>query len=251
MIFKKKEYEQTIDETKSIQIISCNNAYYGDSLEGSYMDEFKKTELDHTMSFYDTNNKWYLGLRHRDKLDLFTVMGFSNLWEQPANTIYGLGVNILYVDSDSTEEEKLALFNQLLIGNERCTILDIDTMKSKTTHELGFSSSYLRLGKVLEFFKAFDNENLGYDLVIMRVHTPNHSQYFPFRWTRELMEVVTDVIVLKENIIFEEDEGLGESAYKNWFIEKLGLRDMLKAEESDYEMEIDEEELNEIMEKVI
>ena len=187
----------------------------------------------------------------RDKLDLFTVMSFGNLYEQPVNKMYGSGVNILYVDGDSTEEEKLALFNQLLIGNERCTMLDIDTMKSKTTHELGFSSSYLNLEKVLEFFKAFDNENLGYDLVIMRVHQPKGSQRFPFRWTREFMEVVTDVIVLKENIIFEEDEGLGESDYKNWFIKKLGLRDMVKAEESDYEMEIDEEELNEIMEKVI
>ena len=251
MIIEKKEYKQTIDETKNIQTISCNDAYYGDSIDESYMNEFKKTELGHTVAFYNTSNKWYLGLRHRDKLDLFTVMGFSNLWEQPANTIYGLGVNILYVDGDSTEEEKLALFNQLLIGNERYTMLDLDTMKSQTTHKLEFSKSYLKLGKVLEFFKAFDNENLGYDLVLMRVHQPYSTTHFPFRWTREFMEVVTDVIVLKENIIFEEDEGLGESDYKNWFIKKLGLRDMVKAEESDYEMEIDEEELNEIMEKVI
>ena len=44
MIIEKKEYKQTIDETKNIQTISCNNAYYGDSLDGSYMDEFEKTE---------------------------------------------------------------------------------------------------------------------------------------------------------------------------------------------------------------
>jgi hypothetical protein len=223
------------------------------------MDEFKKTELNHQIGFYHTSNKWFLGLRHRDKLDLFTVMGFYNLYEQPANTIYGSGVSILYVDGDSTEEEKLALFNQLLIGNERTTMLDLDTMKSQSKNKLKFSKSYLKLEKVLEFFKAFDNENLGYDLVLMRVHSPINSHHFPFRWTREFMEVVTDVIVLKENISFEEDEyvaNLGSNGqvvryYKNWFIEKLGLRDMLRAEESDYEMEIDEKELNEIMEKVI
>lgn len=251
MIIEKKEYKQTIDENKDIDTTSLNDAYYGDSLDGSYMDEFEKTKLDYTIAFYSTHNKWFLGLRHRDKLDLFTVMGFSNLQEHPANRIYGAGIDVLYVDSDSTEEEKLSLFNQLLIGNERTTVLDLDTMKTQTTHELRFNSSYLRLGKVLEFFKAFDNENLGYDLVLMRVHRPYVSQHYPFRWTREFMEVVTDVIVLKENISFEEEEGLGESDYKNWFIEKLGLRDMIRAEKDDYEMEIDEEELNEIMEKVI
>ncbi len=251
MIIEKKEYKQTIDDKKTIQTISRNDAYYGDSLDGSYMDEFKKTELDHEMGFYGTSSNWFLGLRHRDKLDLFTVMRFNNLQENPMNKIYGTSIDILYVDGDSTEEEKLLLFNQLLIGNERTTMLDLDTMKRQTTHKLNFSRSYLSLTKVLEFFKAFDNENLGYDLVLMRVHRPYASHHFPFRWTRDLMEVVTDVIVLKENIIFEEDEGNDTGDYRNWFIEKLGLRDMVRAGKSDYEMEIDEEELNEIMEKVI
>ena len=250
MIIEKKEYKQTIDDTKYIKTVTNNDCYYGDSLDGSYMDEFERTELDHTIGFY-TSNRWFLGLRHRDKLDLFTVMRFNNLEERPANTIYGTGINVLYVDGDSTEEEKLSLFNQLLIGNGRTTMLDLDTMKSHTKHKLNFFRSYLMLNKVLEFFKAFDNENLGYDLVLMRVHRPYSRRHFPFRWTRDFMEVVTDVIVLKENIIFEEDEGLGESDYKNWFIEKLGLRDMIRAEKGDYEMEINEEELNEIMEKVI
>lgn len=251
MIFKKKKYEQTIDDTKTYLTFSRNDAYYGDSLDGSYMDEFKETELDYSMAFYSHAAKWFLGLRHRDKLDLFTVMGFSNIKENPPNKIYGAGIDILYVDGDSTEEEKLALYNQLLIRNERVTMLDLDTKKSQTTCKLDFYGSYLKLEKVLEFFKAFDSENLGYDLVLMRVHQPYNSQHFPLRWTRDLMEVVTDVIVLKENIIFEEDEVSDGSKYTSWFIEKLGLRDMLKADESDYEMEIDEEKLNEIMEKVI
>tara|TARA_Y100000361_G_scaffold151799_1_gene169936 strand:- start:71 stop:829 length:759 start_codon:yes stop_codon:yes gene_type:complete len=252
MIFEKKEYKQTIDEEKNIGTTSNNDAYYGDSMDESYMDAFKETELgNHTIGFYSPYFYWFLGLCHRDKLDLFTVMRFNGVQEYPANTIYGTGVDILYVDADSTEEEKLALFNQLLIGNESRVLLDLDTMKSQTMRKLAFSRSYLNLEKVVEFYKAFDNENLGYDLVLMRVHRPNAPRHFPFRWTRGLMEVVTDVIVLKENISFEEDEDLGESNYKSWFIEKLGLRDMVKAEKSDYEIGIDEEELNEVMEKVI